>query len=119
MAEQVMEGGSYGFVVVVKNKFGTVLTPTDVTVALSDASLGTVSASPDGKTCAFTAAVGVQGTEVLTATSGGVSSDPYPVAVVPDTTVASVTIQPAAPATVAVQPAPATTPPATGGGQPS
>lgn len=103
--EQVMEGGTYGFMVVAKNKFGTVVPVSDAAVALSDSALGSATVPGDGKACSFVANTGVTGTEVMTPSAGGVTGEPFSLPVVPDTVVASVSIQPLAPATVEVVPA--------------
>lgn len=97
MAE-IVEGGSFSFTVVAKNKFGTVVAISDASVT---ASAGTASVDADGKNGVFAGPVGVS---VLTAAAGGKTSDAFPVEVKADTTVATVEIVPDV-ATVEIVPA--------------
>lgn len=107
--EQVVEGGTFGFIVVAKNKFGTTLPITDATVAV-DAPVGSATINSDGSNGVFTAGTGAAGSCNLVAKVAGVESAPFGIDVVADTAVASVEIQPAAPAVVSVAPAPAPAP---------
>src|SRR5574337_789045 len=92
--EQVVEGGVFQFIVVAKNKFGTVVPVTDAAVAADNAALGSLVVNHDGTGGVFTAATGTTGTVTLTPSAGGVTGTPYPLDVVADMLVTSVTIQP-------------------------
>jgi hypothetical protein len=100
----VVEGGSFTFTVVAKNKFGTVLPVTDAAVSVDNPDLGAVTVNADGTGGVFTAAVGKDGDLNLVPSAGGVQGTPFQLTVSGDTTVASVEIVPDAPATVEVQP---------------
>src|SRR5574337_804322 len=120
--EQVVEGGVFQFIVVAKNKFGTVVPVTDVAVATDNAALGSLVVNHDGTGGVFTAATGTTGTVTLTPSAGGVTGTPYPLDVVADMTIVSVTIQPAPAPIPAPIPAPVPAPvpaPAPASGQPT
>lgn len=99
----VVEGGTFEFTVVAKNKSGTVVAVGDAAVALSDSTLGTVTVNGDGSGGVFTAVKA--GDVTLTPSAGGTTGTAYPLTVTPDLVVASVEIVPNAPATVEIQPA--------------
>lgn len=104
----VVEGGSFPFHLECKNSRGTVVVPTDATVALSDPSLGTVTINADGSGGVFTSTAG-PGSEVITGTAGGVSagpSNPFSLDITADTTIVSVAVVSDAVSTVAVVPGP-------------
>lgn len=98
----VVEGGTFEFKVVAKNKSGTVLTISDAAVALDDSTHGSVTVSPDGSGGVFTATSA--GAVTLTPSAGGVTGTPFPLTITPDMVVATVEIVPNPPATVEVQP---------------
>lgn len=100
----VVEGGTFEFTVVAKNKSGTVIAVTDAAVALDSGDFGTVTVSPDGSGGVFTATKA--GAVVMTPSAGGVTGTPYPLTVTPDTVVVTVEIVPNPPASVTVVPSP-------------
>jgi len=93
MADQVVEGGTFNFEVVARNKFGTRVAVSDAAVALSDDTLGSVTVNPDGTGGVFTAKTGVQGTEQMTPSAAGVTGSAFALPVVADNAVASVGIE--------------------------
>lgn len=99
----IVQGGTFTFTVVAKNRLGTVIPVTDAAVALADPSLGSVTLNGDGTAGVFTSS-GAVGSEVLTPSAGGTTGTPFALDVQADTAVASVTIVPDAPASVTVQP---------------
>jgi hypothetical protein len=88
----LVEGGILNFTVVARNKFGTIVSVSDASVTLSDATLGSVSVSADGSAGVLTASTGVVGSGELVASAAGVSSAPFSFDVVADTTVATVEV---------------------------
>jgi hypothetical protein len=104
--KQVVEGDSFKFEVVAKNKFGKRVKVSNAAVTLDPAE-GTVSVDADGTNGVFTAG---SAATVLKPSAGGVTGADFAVEVTPDLAVATVAIQPvdtsdATVATVAVQPA--------------
>jgi hypothetical protein len=99
----VVQGGKWFYEIVATNKFGDRLVPNDADTDVSDSSMGTVSVNPEGTNCSFTS-TGPEGVVTLTPFAGGMSGTPYDLTVVPDTTVANVTIVPSAADRVRIQP---------------
>jgi hypothetical protein len=100
----VVQGGTFEYTVVAKNKSGTVLVIDDATVALSTEDLGTNSVNPDGSNGVFTSTDGA-GNVTLTPKAAGVEGKPFVLEVTEDNVVASVEIVPNPPASVAIVPA--------------
>lgn len=90
----MLQGEDFKFTVVCKNKHGVVVPATDVTVAASPTTLGTVVVVADGSAGVFTAAVDQVGPVSLMATAAGVPSPAYPLTVEADVVVSTVEIVP-------------------------
>lgn len=100
----VVQGGTFEYTVVAKNKSGTVLSINDAAVSVSPDNLGTNEIQADGSGGKFTSTDG-PGSVSLVPSAAGVTGNAFVLEITEDNVVASVEIVPNPPATVEVVPA--------------
>jgi hypothetical protein len=103
----VNQGSDFLFTVACFNAAGLPVTPTDASVSVDVAALGSATVNSDGSGGDFKAGTTQVGSCNMVATAGGVMSSPFTMSVVADNVIKTVTIVPAAAPAPAPAPAPA------------